>query len=257
MKVQSIRWLLGVTWLLGVSWCGPVAGGIITNGDFETGDLTGWNVANQALSNGGFGVTDQTILPLSGSSTVGANSGTYYAVSDQDSPPGAASALYQAFTIPGPVTQATLTFSMFINDSGNSGPLGSGLDYGTPNSQYARVDILKGSVTDFLTTNAADIVWSDTTLGATDYVSVSPNGYTLYSIPIDGIFGGGGNFFLRFAEVNNLSVLNVGLDDVQITTAVPEPGSLMLCLSLVGAGAAARWHRRRKERRECSAAGQA
>ncbi|MFN2513919.1 MAG: hypothetical protein ABR568_21190 [Pyrinomonadaceae bacterium] len=62
-------------------------GGLFTvNGGFETGNFTGWTTPVIPGSSGSFLVRSGTALPLSGLTTVGPMSGTFYAVNDQTGP---------------------------------------------------------------------------------------------------------------------------------------------------------------------------
>lgn len=192
---------------------------VITNGGFETGDLTGWTVTNQAGGSGSFFVSSSTSTPLSGNSTVGPASGSFYAVSDQTGP--GAHALWQAFTVSGPGQSISLSYDMFVNDRSGVGPIinPAGLDYSASPNQHARVDILAASANP-LSTNAADVL-ANFYLGV-DPSASNPNPYTSYNFDISSVVGGGGTYILRFAEVDNQSFLNQGVDNVMINTvAVP------------------------------------
>ncbi len=83
-----------------LAWTGQARGGLITNGDFESGSLAGWTVANQLSSTDYAGGTDALgsfylqgksgTLPVSGPLTGGAAllpySGNDYALSDSTAP---------------------------------------------------------------------------------------------------------------------------------------------------------------------------
>ncbi len=55
-----------------------------------------------------------------------------------------------------------------------------------------------------------------------------PHGFTSYLFDITALVGGGGTFRLRFAEVDNQSFFNHGVDNVSIKATVPEPATLLL-----------------------------
>jgi hypothetical protein len=203
---------------------------LLTNGGFETGDFTGWNVSDLADGSGSFFIDDADgFTPFSFHSTVGPASGAFYAVSDQGGP--GTHALIQNFFVPGAASSVVLTFDMFVNDW-DGGPIVDpiGLDHQGPPNQHARVDLLSAAAGDF-----------DTGAGvlANFYLGVDPgadpNPYTPYLFDITSLVGGGGAFRLRFAETDNQLYLNQGLDDVSIQfTAAPEPSTL----ALVAAGLA-------------------
>lgn len=221
---------LALTWLIAPS---GHAVELITNGGFETG-FTGWSLFDQAGGDGGFFLGSTTFTPLSGSPTVGPAGGNFYAVSDQNGP--GAHVLLQSFTINSGST-AILSFSMFVNDQSGVGPIvnPAGLDYTADPNQHARVDILRAGADPF-STNPADVL-------ANFYLNVdpfnNPNPYTDYSFDLTSLFGAGGTFLLRFAEVDNQLFLNLGVDNVSIESnpaGVPESGSTVLLLgaSLLG-----------------------
>ncbi len=222
---------------------------LLTNGNFETGVSAPWTLSNHPSSgpNGDFfidtpGTNTPPIGPFMIEFATASNSsgGNWYAVSTSDDP--GAHALIQDFTVPvlGPLDVVTLSFQMFVNDQSGLGPIidPTGLDPttgGTFNdNQHARVDLLKGTAGDF-STASADVV-ANFYLGVDNPGGMPPNPYQSYSFNITSLVSGGGTFRLRFAEVDNLGALNVGVDNVsvQLTQAViPEPG--VLTLLVVGA----------------------
>jgi hypothetical protein len=70
--------------------------------------------------------------------------------------------------------------------------------------------------------------------------SVNSTNYVRYSFDLTNAVGGGGTFQIRFAEVDNLNVFNLGVDNVSIqasSSVVPEPKSWgALALILLGVG---------------------
>ncbi len=213
---------------------------LITNGGFETGVFTGWTVTDQAGGSGTWSVdTLGTTTPISAHPTLAAGgAGTFYAVSDQMGP--GTHALTQAFTVPWPALSATLSFDMFVNDW-DTGPVinPAGLNYAAGPNQHARVDILTAVAGAF-----------DTGAGvfANYYLSVDggpdPHAFTHYVFDITGIVGAGGTFQLRFAEVDNITFFNQGVDNVSILVEpIPAPGAILL--GSIGVGVVS-WLRRRR-----------
>ena len=195
---------------------------LITNGGFESG-LAGWTVFDQVGGVGSFYLSSALATPVSGLPTVGAANGSSYAVSDQTGP--GAHALYQAFTV-APSLSVTLSFAMFVNDQSGLGPIinPAGLDFLAVPNQHARVDILN-SVANPLGTGAS--VLANYYLGID--TGPNPHLYTNYLFDITPLVGGGGTFYLRFAEVDNQLFFNQGVDDVSVLAEpVPEPASLLL-----------------------------
>ncbi len=203
-----------------LSTASVAAAGLI-NGGFETGDLTGWTVVNQAGGSGSFYIVSGITAPLSGSGTVGPAGGVFYAVSDQTGP--GTHALIQPFAL-APGLQVILTFDMFANDW-DAGPTvnPAGLDYTAIPNQHGRVDLLTGTAGPF-----------DTGSGVIRnfYLTVDPgadpNAYTHYVFDITDDVAAGGLFQIRFAEVDNQLFFNMGVDNVSID-AVPEPAGVLLC----------------------------
>ena len=202
-------------------------GQLLVNGGFETGNLSGWTVANQSGSFPGsnFFAVSGTTTPQSGLSTVGPASGSFYAVSDGQGI--GTHALLQAFTVPGPASSIVFSFSLFANSYGGTFVNPIGLDFTDGANQHARVDILSSGAPTFTTTAS---LLQNFYLG-TD-AGPNPHAYTTYSFNITPLVGAGGAFQIRFAEVDNQNLFNLGVDNVSINftaaTAVPEPSSLAL-----------------------------
>jgi hypothetical protein len=209
---------------------------LITNGGFETGSLSGWTVTGEAGSyaGSGFFASNSTTTPQSGSTTVGPESGSYYAVSDGVGP--ATEILSQTFTVPAGAASVILSFGLFVNSyGGDIVNTAAGLDFSGAANQYGVVSLLSSGASLFSTTTGV--------LGnfyqGTDSAATNPNHYTNYNDNITSLVEAGGTFTLRFAEVNNVNYLNMGVDNVSVVytaaTATPEPSSIVLTLSALGA----------------------
>ena len=199
---------------------------ILINGDFETGDFTGWSVASPLGGLGSFVVDDDDgVTPISSNPSVGPASGNFYATSDQTG--AGTNVLLQTFAI-SPSPAVILSFDMFVNDWSGAGPIIDpiGLDHTGPANQHARVDILSAGASP-LDTGAG--VLATFYLGVDPFFT-NPNPYTSYSFDITSLVGVGGTFQLRFAQVDNQLFLNQGVDNVSIDT-VPEPRSTILFIS--------------------------
>lgn len=233
---------------------------LLANGNFETGSFTGWTLANQhnpsdTMNQDHFyismpGANTPPVGPLMTTFVTVPNpaGGNFYAVSTGDNP--GAHALIQNFTVPG-LSHVTFSFQMFVNDQSQLGPVvdPSGLDYttgGTFNdNQHARVDILRAGASD-LSTAPADVL-GNFYLGVDNPGGGVPNPYKNYAFDLTSLLGGGGTFRLRFAEVDNLSAINVGVDNVSVFASVPEPGVTALLVGSIISGLLI-WRRGRRRK---------
>ncbi len=187
---------------------------LITNGGFETGTLSGWTAASNG--DGNFSVTSGTSTPLTGNATVGPNSGTYYAVSD-DYDGSQTQTLTQSFTTPTSFTSATLSFEMFVNDvyGADFGSAGSGGEVSLLTSGGGLIAVLYGPLDTF------------------ESPAGSPNPYLSFSEDIASFLSANTTYELQFSSTDTSGPLNVGVDDVSIlttasTSPVPEPATFSL-----------------------------
>ena len=200
---------------------------LITNGDFETGDFTGWTSTDLLPGTGQFLIdTPGTSTPISGNATApNPTGGNFYAVSDQVGP--GTHAIEQTFVVPFDVITLTLTFDLFVNNQAGATIIDPmfGLDHtGLPN-QHGRVDILSAGSTAF-DTGAG--VLNNLFIGA-DPIANNPNPYVSYQFDLTGLLAPSGAFDLRFAETDNQLFFNLGVDNISlIATTVPEPNILFL-----------------------------
>jgi hypothetical protein len=231
---------------------------LLTNGGFETGNLSGWTVANRTLgtpydpnvpATGTFLVDNNadTLTPLSGLSTLGPASGNFYALSDMTAQ--GTHALLQSFTVPLGATSVLLSFDMYVYDWYGAGAAmdPSGLDHtsggtGAPN-QHARVDLLSALAGSFDT--SAGSVLSNFYLGVDPESAQNPPQapfYRNYAFDLTGVALPGQTYQLRFGEVDNQFVINQAVDNVSVRVAlapgqvIPEPGTWALLLAAAAAG---------------------
>ncbi|MGH9870310.1 MAG: hypothetical protein ACREAA_19410 [Candidatus Polarisedimenticolia bacterium] len=215
-------------------------GDLLLNGDFEAG-FASWLVADEPGSAGTF-VTDApgTTVPSSGHPTAAnPGGGLLYAVTDMAGP--GAHALLQTFTVPVGASQVTLAFQMFVNDWSGAGPVinPAGLTVLAGPNQHARVDLLVSGAPPLDT--GAGVV-------ATYYLSVDPGGppnpYRSYVFDLTGVALPGGSYQIRFAGVETLSHLHVGVDNVRIVAReecddgnnIDGDGCSSRCLDECGSG---------------------
>lgn len=223
---------------------------LIQNGGFETAgtdayDLVGWQVAEAGVV--GSVLSQQgTTSEVTANSTVGAYQGTHYGLLDNYGL--ASNVLYQNFTTAA-LSQATLTFQMFVNNqAGSSAVDAGGLDYTVdatdhPN-QHVRVDILKAG-SDPFSTSQGDVLQSLYLGGANGMLAT--NNYLSYQFDLTPLLSGGGQFMLRFATVANQGSLQLGVDNISLQTASAVPEANTYGLLLAGLGLIATVIRRRTE----------
>ncbi len=233
----SPRFRLAVTialaYLTGLS--GTVQGvDLITNGGFESGSFSGWTVAVESsatsydnnvtapVSNfyiqGNSGTT-----PVSGLTTLGPATGSYFALADSTTAGG--NVLIQNFTVPLGTIALNLSFDMFTYDWYDNGATGTSLNYLDDPNQHVRVDLLKITSTDF-STSASDVIFNifDGLQPNTD-----PPTWQNYTQDLMAYVTPGSTYRLRFGAVDNQFVLNMGIDNVSLNAnVVPEPSSIVL-----------------------------
>jgi hypothetical protein len=213
---------------------------IITNGGFELG-LTGWTKADQIGSDGSFFVQSGTTTPVTGATVPAPPGGAQAAMTDAEGP--GSHVLYQDFLVPVSVPSASISFSLFVKNGADAYVSPASLNFATPAlNQQVRVDILRVT-SDPFTVAGADIVQN---LFQTLPGDALTFGYTAFQRDITTVLqaNAGQTLRLRFAEVDNVFNLNLGVDQVNIVVnaspAAPEPSSLLLvcvCISaMIGTG---------------------
>ncbi|MDE2404201.1 MAG: PEPxxWA-CTERM sorting domain-containing protein [Sphingomonadales bacterium] len=193
------------------------ASGLIVNGDFETGDLSGWTVIDQAGGSGSwFPHGNGAAAPLSGTASTGfAGGGQFNALTDQLGP--GSHQLTQSFT--GVAGQAyILSFDAYSHDSSGRAAVGSGLDYTVNPNQHLEIN-LSGAATGSIFSGTYTDDWAH------------------YTYDISALITANGLYTLSFGEVDNQSFYNFGLDNVALATrggAVPEPATWAMMLAGFG-----------------------
>ena len=214
--------------LMVVALCSAVASAqnLINNGGFEAG-LAGWTVNNSG--SGGVFAAGPGATPVSGHPSAGPASGLLYAVTDQPGP--GVHTFSQDFTSSGAVT---VSFDMFVNDWDGGPFCGPGLSISSGAVECGRVDVLTAGSSAFDT--GAGVI-ANLYQGADPNHGVA-NPYIHYSFNLN---LAPGTYTLRFGEADNQLFFNMGVDNVDVENATPEPGSLALLGSgLIGLGGAVR-----------------
>jgi len=225
---------------------------ILTNGDFETGDLTGWTVTTAPSSSGDFVVQSygSPLLPFSNRPFPGnPDGGDFFAVVDQSNPGGYV--LSQTFIVPAAAGRLTLSFDNFIND--NSGfspnPPGGGLSPDPslfPGIQFALLDIL-GPGASPLAPAPGDVVASLINPFPAPALPDLTNPWQDSAVfDLTGVLTPGSAYQIRFGSVDSAGFFNFGVDNVSLRSSsdVPVPAALPLFgLALGALGLAARRRR--------------
>ncbi len=224
---------------------------MLTNGGFETGDFTGWTPNVEGGSSGNLFVqpNDGLTAPTSGTSyALNPTGGNFFALSDQGGP--GSYSLTQSFVVPAGASDVAVSFQLFANDS-DGGPINNALgnrDYSLFANQNVEADILAGGANPFTdTVGPADILdtlyGSGPGLGSVDSHAGNPNPFSPYTFDLGALAAG--TYQIRFAETDDQSFLQMGVDNVSVDATVPEPASLaLLGVGLVGLGTIRRVRRR-------------
>jgi hypothetical protein len=197
----------------------------VVNGDFETGDLSGWTVDSTSVPGNGYWFAyTGTVAPLTGGplgSTIAAPpEGTHAAVSDEVSP--GRHLLYQDVALESLPAGGTMTLKLWGYYKAQQGALGNptpdSLDPSAPgvNEQY-RIDVMKPSAA-IDSIDPADVLLNVFRTQAGDPQTLAPTEMTADLTPF-----AGQTVRLRFAETDNNGVLNASKDDVRIETVTPDP----------------------------------
>lgn len=226
------------------------AANLIVNGGFEADaaviqspdPVTGWAASEVGIL-GGVVVASGSVSPVSGSTTPGANSGSYYGLLDLAAP--SHMAFSQTFAVGAqPLQSASLSYSWFASYAGDPSVGGNrtSLDSTSNDDVFTiRVDILKAGAGAF-STNATDLVFSNFYTAPIGQLS---SAWTVYSsaIPADALTAGQ-LYTLRFAAASNRGPLIGGIDDVALNvSAVPEPEAWLMFMAGLGIVAGVARHR--------------
>jgi hypothetical protein len=198
---------------------------LLSNGDFEVG-FAAWTRLDQVGSNGTWAQQMGTVSPVNGFTVPAPPGPTHAAMTDSQA--GGSHILYQDFTVPMTMNVATLSFDLYINNHANAFFSPASLDFSTPalNQQF-RVDIITTSADPF-SVSVADVLMN---VYGTQPGNPLVSGYSTITADLTALFAShpGETLRLRFAEVDNVNFMNVGVDRVSLT--VPEPSTSAALLS--------------------------
>lgn len=217
---------------------------LITNGGFETGTSIGWDFSQQ-------GDSTQSVVSNPGYPGLGSSpTNNFYAFAGDQG--GLSQNIFrQTFAVPTGITALQFSFDYayrnFATSFVNPSPDTLAFNAGGVNNQQFRVEILTGAAA-FDTVNPADIVFSAIQTTPSSSL-VQP--WISFSQDIFGAVSSfqGQNLQVRFAEVDNQDIFDIGFDNVSLmatATAIPDPSSSLAAL-LLGLGLVSLWFSRKLE----------
>jgi hypothetical protein len=204
---------------------------LIVNGDFETGDFSGWLVSQS-------GGSSQTVVSAIGDPELGASpTNDFYAFAGNQSGP-SQNVFWQSVVVPENLTLANFSFDYAYQNFASDFSTLDTLAIDDSSNQQFRVDILLGTSL-FDSLNITDIVFS-----AIQTVSGESNtqAWTSFSEDITASLIGlqGEDVLVRFAQSDNQGAFDIGFDNVSLiaeVTDVPEPSSMAIfALAIMGFG---------------------
>jgi hypothetical protein len=205
-----------------VAWIAPSAFAgvppVVTNGTFETGDLSGWTDASEGA--GQWSAYSGTTSPISGHPIVAPPEGTFAATSDQVSP--AEDILYQDVTVPAQ-GHTVLSFYVYYDNLNGDFVTPDTLSLGVENQQF-RVDVMDPSA-QVDSVAPGDVLANVFRTHVGDPAKMGPRRVSFNLTPCDGQ-----TVRLRFAETDNDYYFLASFDDVVIST-VQNSASAMVCLA--------------------------
>lgn len=207
---------------------------LISNGDFETGNLSGWTVNRTGdIDNDEYVIVNGGVVPASGHPTqVLSGGGNFVVASDQTGAGG--EELRQAFTVAPGTVKLTLDFDWF--DNTHNPYIGAAID---GSEQAGRVDLLVAGAGRFdigagVVQNLLLNAGTETSFGVT--IPWQHATFDLTGLAV-------GGYELRFGNGQCCFFQEMGIDNVSLLAQIPEPGSI----ALIGAALASFGASRRRQ----------
>jgi hypothetical protein len=189
----------------------------IVNGDFESGDFTGWT--NLATGYGlGFSINDGTFDPNGPGGPSAPIAGSYDAVSSQFGP--GLNLISQSFVVPVDITLATISWDDRVENFGFGG-------FADPNQEFRVLvqDVVGTTLYEVFSTNPGD--------------ATSQPGPNSREFDLTGVLQGlsGMEIQVAFVQQDSIGFFNATVDNISVRTqtelgsgaaAMPEPGAATL-----------------------------
>jgi len=194
----------------------------LVNGDFETGDLSGWTATNNGSA--------ATLEVTSGDTTTGAGTipgsltGDYYVFTSQSGP--GSSFLSQPFTVQSGTNKIFFDIAIINGASDYFVPDPMSFDYAGEANQQARFDILvPGAALD--TVNPADIIVTGYQTQPGDPLTLD---WTSFEVDVTTELTAyiGQDVIFRFVQVDNQFFFNLAIDNVNVGLSAAPPPSIAL-----------------------------
>jgi len=194
---------------------------LLTNGGFETGDLTGWTAVNSGL--GGINVYTGPITSNSGPIPAPPNS-TYASLVNQPGP--GSHILYQDVSIPAVGDSWYFSTQLFYRNAANVWADNGTLSEAGAANQHLRIDIMDPNA-------PVDDVGAGVWLNVFKTGGNDPFQFGFADVRVNLAQFAGQTVRIRFAEVDNQFYLDVGIDAVFVGELLVVPANNPLALTLL------------------------
>lgn len=210
LKIIGIG-LICIILFLGLS--GIAKAQLVTNGGFETGDLTGWTLDVEPGSAGSYFVMSGTTTPISVSTVLPPPQGTFAAVADMNE--AGSYIIYQDITVPttGPTTFSAIVYIENYNSVYISGP---DLSYSPVPNQQVRIDIIDPA-------SSLRDIGAGVLLNVFQTTPATPLSLGYTTVNADLTSFAGQTVRIRIAAVDNQDNLNAAVDAVSVANSIGVP----------------------------------
>lgn len=219
----------GVAAMMAAPSIGPYNGSFETNSGAGTSTFNGWAVTVWSGSSGSWYVQTGATSPLNAFTVQPPPDGAFAAMADQGET--GSHLLYQDFTVPTDIPNPVLVFLLYVrnhaDDYSIAVPPSLAYGGGPDGNQLCRVDIMDPNVADPFDVGSG--VWHNVLL--TTPGTDAEFGYV--EVRTDVTPWQGETIRLRFAQVDTLDYLNMGVDAVRIEAAAAVPALEIPALAIL------------------------